>query len=202
MRLTLHPEYPQPRKLEQVVDFIRRGEVVAYPTDTGYALGCDMNQRKAVEHLFRFTQRPKNKPGTLLSANFKQVSQFCYISDHAYRVVRRVLPGPYTLILEATKAVPRHLRGKRKEVGIRIPDNPVALALLEQWGSPFLNVTAYNFSEQYLDDPLDIERFYGKQLGCIVDVDLVTEKPSTIVDLTQNPPEVLREGTGDPEVFF
>jgi tRNA threonylcarbamoyl adenosine modification protein (Sua5/YciO/YrdC/YwlC family) len=202
MLLSFDDRHPQPRKIQRIVELLRDGEIISYPTDTGYGLGCDMNQKKAVEKLFLITQRPKNKPGALLAKEFKQVSEYCYIGDVAYRVARRVLPGPYTLILEASKAVPRHLQGKRKEVGIRIPDHPIILAVLEDFGTPLLNVTANDHLGQYLDDPLLIEQRYGKHLGAVVDAGLIPENPSTIVDLTGSIPEVLRLGVGDPEVFF
>ncbi len=202
MLLVLNEHHPQPRKLQRAMEILQEGEILCYPTDTGYGLGCDMNQRKAVEKLYRITNRPKNKPGALLASSFKQVSQYCYIGDIAYRVAKRVLPGPYTLILQATKEVPRHLQGKRKEVGIRIPDHPVILGILELMGTPLLNVTANDLSGQYIDDPREIEDLYGKLIGAVIDAEILPENPSTIVDLTTATPEVLRLGVGDPGVFF
>lgn len=202
MLLALNPHHPQPRKLQKAVDLIRAGEIVVYPTDTGYGMGCDPFQLKTVERMFRLLNRPKNKPAALLCSSFKQVAQYCVIGDSAYRTARRIFPGPYTLILRATKQVPRPLQGKRKEVGIRVPDHNVILHLLELHDGPLLNLSVVDSEGVYLDDPIEIEQRWGKHLGCVIDADLIPEDPSTVVDWTGREAEVLRVGQGDPEIFM
>lgn len=201
MLLVIHPEHPAPRKISKVADLLRRGEIIAYPTDTGYGLGCDPFQRKTVERMFRILNLPDKKRASLLCSDFKQIAKYGYISDTAYRTARRIFPGPYTLILQATKAIPRPLHGKRKEVGIRVPDSPIVLAILEELGAPLLNVTVRDTHGEYMDDPHEIEATYRKHIGAVIDADLVAENPSTVVDLTSDYPEVIRVGQGDPSIF-
>lgn len=203
MLLVIDPGYPQPRKLQKAVDLLKAGMLVCYPTDTGYGIGCDPHQHRAVEALVGLWPfRSEKKPGSLLACDFKQISRYCYIGDQAFRVAKRTMPGPYTLILEATKEVPRTLHGKRKEVGIRIPDHPIALGLLELMGSPILNITAQDHRGEYLDDPHAIDSIFEGKLAAVIDCDIVPENPSTVIDLTGPQPEVLRVGAGDPDVFL
>lgn len=202
MLLSIHPEHPQPRKVARAADLIRDGQILAYPTDTGYGLGCDPFQRKTVERLFRLLSLPDRKRASLLCKDFKQMAVYGYISDFVYRKARKVFPGPYTLIVEATKAIPKPLRGKRREVGIRVPNQNVLLALLEELDSPILNVTARDFQGEYLDDPHEIESVYRKSLGAVIDGDLLPESSSTVIDLTGDYPEVVRLGQGDPDIFL
>ncbi len=202
MLLLMNIDHPQPRKIAKAAELIRAGEILCYPTDTGYGLGCDPHQLKTVEKLFRMGNRSKEKPASLLCSNFKQIAQYAYIDDTSFRVAKRVLPGPYTLILKATKVVARRLHGKRKEVGIRYPNHPVVLALIEELGTPILNITARAPDGHYLDDPHEIDRIWGKQLGAVIGGDLLPKSPSTVIDLTGDEPEILRVGQGDPDVFF
>lgn len=202
MRLMLNVDHPQPHKIAKAVDLLRAGELLCYPTDTGYGIGCDPHQPKAVERLFRLYNRPKNKRASLLCNDFKQISKYAYVDDQTFRAAKRALPGPYTLILKATKMVSKALHGKRKEVGIRVPDHPVVLALVDAFGAPILNVTARDFSKNYLDDPYDIEDILGAHLGAVIDCEILPEAPSTVVDFTQPEPEVLRVGQGDPDAFL
>lgn len=201
MLLVIHPEHPEPRKIEHAASLIRDGHILAYPTDTGYGFGCDPFQRKAVERMFWMLSLPDNKLASFLCADFKQLAQYGYISDHVYRVARRIFPGPYTLILEATKEIPKTLRGKRKEVGIRVPNHPIPLALITALEVPLLNVSARDLQGDYLDDPHQIDEIYRKQLGAVIDGDLLPENPSTVIDLTGDSPQVIRVGQGDPDVF-
>ncbi|TNE48244.1 MAG: threonylcarbamoyl-AMP synthase [Deltaproteobacteria bacterium] len=202
MLLSVHPEYPQMRKIVRAAQYLKDGEIVAYPTDTGYGLGCDPFQRKTVERMFRLLNLPDTKYASLLCKDFKQMAVYGYISDYVYRKARKVFPGPYTLIVEATKAIPKPLRGKRREVGIRVPNNNVTLALIEELEGPILNVTARDFQGEYMDDPHVIESVYRKSLGAVVDCDLIPESSSTVMDLTGEFPEVVRLGQGDPDIFL
>jgi tRNA threonylcarbamoyl adenosine modification protein (Sua5/YciO/YrdC/YwlC family) len=188
--------------LKRAAEILAKGGLLCYPTETGYGIGCDMYQRKTVERLFRLTNRPKNKPASLLCKDFKQVSQFGYINNVYFRIARRIFPGPYTLVLEATKEVPRHLHGKRREVGIRVPSNPVIMGILEEMENPIMNVAARTFEGEYIDDPHVIEHVWRNELGAVIDCDLLQEDPSTVVDLTGDVAEILREGQGDPNVFL
>lgn len=202
MLLVLNIDHPQPHKIAKAAELIRKGEILCYPTDTGYGLGCDPHQLKSVERLFRMRNRPKKKPASLLFADFKQLAQYAHIGNQGFRAAKHALPGPYTLILQAGKQVARKLHGKRREVGARMPDHPVVIALLEHLGMPLLNVTARDSLGSYLGDPHDIERMLGKQLGAVIDGGIIPENPSTVIDMTSETAEVLRVGQGDPDAFL
>jgi tRNA threonylcarbamoyl adenosine modification protein (Sua5/YciO/YrdC/YwlC family) len=152
--------------------------------------------------MFKLLNRSKKKPAALLCSDFKQVSEYCYFSDWAFRIAKRIFPGPYTLILKATKQVPRPLQSKRKEVGIRVPNHNVVLQLIEMLETPLLNLTVHDSEGNYFDDPHEIEDTWGKHLGAVVDGDLIPEMPSTVVDMTGDAPEILRIGHGDPDIFM
>ena len=196
------PNIPSPAKSKRPRNCSEQAKFFVIPRTQDTVWGCDPHQPKAVTQLFRMINRPKNKPASLLCNSFKQVAQYGYIDDQSYRAAKRALPGPYTLILKASKLVARSLHGKQKEVGIRYPDHSVVLALIEALQSPLLNVSARDPNENYLDDPREIEQIWGRHLAAVIDCDLLPESPSTMIDLTQDFPEVLRVGQGDPDAFL
>jgi len=194
MRLPINSCHPEPRKIERAVDIMRRGGVIAYPTDTVYGLGCDIFDKKAVESIYRMKRMEKDQLLSFVCPSISAVSRYAIVEDWAHRILRSLLPGPYTFILRPTREVPKVLRMKRKTVGIRIPDHPVALALVEALGHPVASSSASLDGEQFVD-PADIdERFPGVDL--VLDAEDMGVVPSTIVDLSGDQPEVVRMGAG------
>lgn len=201
MLLFVDSRYPQPRKIRRAADILRSRGLLSYPTDTIYGIGCDPFERKAVEALFAMRNRPNWKPASLLCSDLKMMARYAIMTDEAHRAIRRVIPGPYTFIFRATPDVPRSLTGKRKQVGIRVPDNNIVLSLIEELGAPILNVSARDREGVYLEDPRETERIWGRSLGAVIDGELLPPRESTVIDLTDRHPEVLREGLGDPSLF-
>ncbi|MGD8861067.1 MAG: L-threonylcarbamoyladenylate synthase [Myxococcales bacterium] len=194
MLLEINAEHPEPRKIQRAVEVMRRGEVIAYPTDTVFGLGCDIREKRAVERIYRMKGMDKSQLLSFICADLSDIARYAYVSDYAYRIMRRCLPGPYTFVLQATREVPKVLRQQRKTVGIRIPDSPVAVALARELGSPVASTSA-SIDGEVLLDPREIdERFSDVEL--VLDTGHSGLEPSTVVDLSGDEPEVLREGAG------
>ena len=142
MLLEINPQNPQQRKINQAVQVLNRGGVIAYPTDTIYGIGCDIMNKKAIERVYQIKRWPKNKPFSFLCSDLKNISQYAKVSNYAYKTMKRLLPGPYTFILEGSKQVPKMMLTKRKTAGIRVPDNAICLSLVHAMGNPLLSTTA------------------------------------------------------------
>lgn len=199
----MHPENPQPRLIKQAAEAILAGEVLAYPTDSGYALGCLLTNRNAVETLRRLRGVDEKHPFTLLCHSISEVAQYCLLNDQAFKIFKAYTPGPYTFILPATKKVPKPAQGqKRKEVGIRLPEHPIVNALVQAVGTPILSTTLWlAFDEKPISDPLEIAHKTRGEVGLILDGGISNDSPSTIVDLMGSQPLVIRKGLGDPSPF-
>lgn len=194
MRLEIHPQHPEPRKIERAVDALQGGAVIAYPTDTVYALGCDIFERKSLDRIYKMKRMDKHHPVAFACPDLGDIARYAVVNDRAYRLMRRLLPGPYTFILPATREVPRVLMMKRKTVGIRVPHNEVALELVRRLGHPIVTSSAAIDGEQ-LNDPAEIaEKF--PEVDLILDAGWGGFDPSTVVDLSGNEPNVIREGAG------
>lgn len=194
MRLQLHGDHPDPRKIRQAVECLRRGEVIAYPTDTVYGLGVDAGQRKAVDRLYAVKRMPKDQPLAFLCADLSDIARYAIVEKDAYRIMKRLTPGPYVFILEATREVPRMLMMKRKTVGIRVPAHPVPRALGAELGGPIVSTSA-TWDGEVLNDPEDIDARF-KPLGMVLDAGWGSLEPSTVLDLSRGGLEVVREGAG------
>ena len=197
MLLTVNPENPQPRLIHQVCESLRGGGVIAYPTDTTYGLGCDIFSRQGVRTIYQIKQRDARKPFSFICADLADVSRYAHVSNLAFRIMKRHLPGPYTFVLEATRVVPDSLVTRQKTVGIRIPDDQIALDIVRELGHPLVTTSANLAGEAPLHDPYDIEQQLGRQLDLVVDGGIRLGDPSTIVSLIDDRIEVLREGSGD-----
>ncbi|MEN8199923.1 MAG: L-threonylcarbamoyladenylate synthase [Thermodesulfobacteriota bacterium] len=203
MLLAINPENPQQRLIQQVVDRLRRGAVICYPTDTGYGIGCDFSSQKAIKRVMLIKNRPKGKPFSFMCCDLKDISSYAHVSNTAYRLLKKNLPGPYTFVLPGTKLVPKAMATKQKTVGIRVPENPICRMLLETLGSPIINTSLpYGDDEVGAADPYDIEQLFGKRVDLVIDGGSVYPDPSSIIDLTGDYPEVLREGKGDVTPFL
>jgi len=197
MILHINPINPQARLIRSAVQKLREGEVIAFPTDTVYGLGCSLLEKKAMERLYQIKRVDAGHPMSLLCSDLKHLSVFAHVSTPAYKVMRHLLPGPYTFVLPATREVPKLMLRKQRTVGIRVPANTVIHDLVIELGHPIISTSA-----ELLDDGLfltaeDIEERLGKQLGCVIDGGILTDERSTVIDLTNEEPAVVRWGKGE-----
>jgi tRNA threonylcarbamoyl adenosine modification protein (Sua5/YciO/YrdC/YwlC family) len=194
MILEIHRQHPEPRKIQRAVDVLKKDGLVAYPTDTVYGLGCDITSKKAVERIYQTKRMKPDQPLAMICPDLGEIAKYGMVTDRAYRLMRRLTPGPYCFILEATREAPRILQMKRKTVGIRIPHDEVALAIVRALGNPIVSTTASNDGDA-LGDPHEIaERFPGVDL--VLDGGAGGLTPTTVLDLTGPEIVVVREGAG------
>src|SRR5437867_11297770 len=190
------PRHPQPRHIQRAHTGLQDGGIVSCPTDTYYALGCDAFQKKAMERLALLKRRDGKKPFAFLCADLGDVAKYGIVSNESYRLMRRLLPGPYTIILDATRLVPRTALTRQRQVGVRVPDAPVATALVRGLGHPLATTSASLPGEEPLIDAADIQEHLGHGIDLILDGGVTLNEPSTVLDLTGPAPVVLREGKG------
>ncbi len=199
--LSVHPVTPQARHVRRAADVLRNDGVIVYPTDTVYGLGCDITNKHAVERIVRIKGRDPKKPMSFVCADLTHISRYARVSNFAYRILKRFLPGPYTFVLEASREVPRLLLTKQKTVGIRIPDHPVCLGLVKELGNPILSTSANPSGADPLNRPEEIQRVLGSQVDLILECGVLPRVPSTVVSLVGERVRVLREGAGDASFF-
>ncbi|MEW9798343.1 L-threonylcarbamoyladenylate synthase [Alteromonas sp. CYL-A6] len=199
----IHPDNPQPRLLKQAAELIRQGEVVVYPTDSGYAIGCQMEDKKALDQICRIRDIGKDHNFTLMCRDMSELSIYAKVDNVAFRQIKNNTPGPYTFILKATREVPRRLQNpKRKTIGIRVPDNQIALKLLETLDEPLMSTSLILPGNTMAEsDPDVIRDQLEKQVGLIIHGGYLGEHPTTIVDLSEGEPVILRTGSGDTTPF-
>ncbi|MGY6089616.1 L-threonylcarbamoyladenylate synthase [Avibacterium paragallinarum] len=201
----IHPENPQPRLINQAVDILKRGGVIVYPTDSGYALGCMLGDKHAMDRIVQIRQLPENHNFTLVCSDLSELSTYATVNNVAYRLIKNNTPGRYTFILTATKEVPRRLMtSKRKTIGLRVPDNQIALALLNTLGDPILSCSLMLLGEAFItqSDPEEIRDRLEHQVDLIINGGYLGQEPTTVVDLTENTPVILREGSGSISPFI
>lgn len=199
----IHPVSPQPRYIQRAVEIIREGGVVAYPTDTTYALGCQIGDRAAIERIRRIRQLGEKHNFTLACRDLSAIATYAKVNNQNYRLLKAFTPGPYTFILPATREVPRMLQHpKRKTIGIRVPDDVVSLALLAELGEPLMTTSLILPGDELpMTDPQEIRDRLERQLDLIIDSGAGGLEPSSVVDLAGDAPEVIRHGAGDTHVF-
>jgi len=200
MLLEINPHHPEPRKIRQAVDALEAGEVIAYPTDTVYGLGCDLFNKRAVSKLYQIKGMDKGQKLAFVCQDLSDISKYAVMHDSAYRVMKEFLPGPYCFILESTREVPKIVHWPRKTVGIRVPDNPVAQALCRELGRPIISSTAARHGEIPHLDPAEIDQEF-KGLGLVLDAGAGGTVPTSIIDLTGDEPKIIREGAGEVSGF-
>jgi tRNA threonylcarbamoyl adenosine modification protein (Sua5/YciO/YrdC/YwlC family) len=195
MMLPINATHPEPRKIDKALEVLRKGGLIAYPTGTVYGLGCDIMNKKAIEKVYRVKGIDKKKPLSFLCHDLSDLARYARVDDAAYRIMKRLVPGPYTFVLEATKEVPRLVLSKRNTVGIRVPDHAVALALLKGLGHPIISTSA-TFNGEMLMNAESIQEHYNG-VDLILDAGPADNKPSTILAISENGEiDVLREGAG------
>lgn len=197
MLLEINPDNPQPRLIARVVEILKNGGVVAYPTDTTYGIGCSIFSKKGLERIYQVKQRERKKPFSFICADMSEIARYARVSNYAFKQLRRLLPGPYTFVLEANSVVPDLLTTKQRTVGIRIPDNKICLAIVRELGAPIVTTSANLSGEEPIGNPWVVEHELGKLLDLVVDGGDLTADVSSVVSLIGDSPEVLRKGVGD-----
>ncbi|MEX2131175.1 MAG: L-threonylcarbamoyladenylate synthase [Pseudohongiellaceae bacterium] len=202
--LQVHPLNPEPRVLRQASRVLREGGVIVYPTDSTYALGCHIGDKQALERIRRLRKLDDRHNFTLVCKDLSSLASYALVSNSAYRILKAYTPGPYTFILKATPEVPRRLmHPKRKTVGLRVPDNIVAQGLLAEFGEPIMSTSLLLPDEQeQISDPYEIRLKLGKHVDLILDAGACGLNPTTMIDLVEGVPKVLRIGKGDPAPFM
>lgn len=202
--LQIHPENPQQRLIEQAADIVRRGGIMAYPTDSAYALGCHLGDKTALDRIRKMRQLDKHHNFTLMCRDLSELATYARVDNQVFRLLKNHTPGAFTFILPGTSEVPRRLmHPKRKTIGLRVPDNPIALALLEALGEPLMSSSLLLPGHTLpLSDPEDIRDALDNQLELIIDGGNCGFEPTTVVDLTGPLPQVTRQGKGDASPFI
>jgi len=200
---SMHPETPQARLTQQAVSIIRQGGVVVYPTDSAYALGCQLGDKKAVDRIRRIRSLREDHNFTLMCRDLSQLGTYARVDNAVYRLIRHATPGPYTFILEATREVPKRLvQPKRKTIGLRVPAHPIPRALLDVLNEPLMSVTLQMPGDEFpLTDPYDIRDQLAHQDDLVIDGGFCGLEPTSVVDLTGAEPQILRRGLGDVSDF-
>jgi tRNA threonylcarbamoyl adenosine modification protein (Sua5/YciO/YrdC/YwlC family) len=198
----LHPDTPQQRYINKAVKILREGGVIIYPTDTVYGIGCDIFNKVALERIFAIKNDGVTKLFSFVCSDLKDIAKYAKVSDYAYRTMKHLLPGPYTFILPAVKQVPKKLWSKRKTVGIRIPKHSVTLKLVAELGNPIISTSTTNRKGDLILDPVEIRSIFQSQVDLMISQGALSGKPSSIIDLSGETPEVVREGAGDVSMFL
>ena len=202
MILEINPQHPEPRKIKQVVEVLANGGIIAYPTDTYYGIGCDLFNKASIEKIYQLKRRSHVEPFSFICSDLKNISEYAQVTNYAYKTMKRLLPGPYTFVLEGSRLVPKIMLTKRQTLGIRVPDNAICLAIVQDLGHPVITTSATNpETKGILSTPQEIKEKLGHAIDLIIDGGAVPGKPSSVISLIGDSPEVLREGSGDVSIF-
>lgn len=201
MLIEINPQNPQARLIQKVVEILKRGGIIAYPTDTYYGIGCDIMNKKAIQKIYQLKQRNKSKPFSFICSGLKNISDYAKVSNYAYKTMKRLLPGPYTFVLEGSKLVPKIMLTNRKTAGIRVPDNPICLALVEELENPIITTSATMPDGTIFHDPSLIHDFFYPRIDVVIDGGPVPGRPSSVISLIKDIPIVIRKGLGDVSIF-
>ena len=193
---------PQTRLISKAADILASGGIIVYPTDTVYGLGCDIFNKKAIQKIYQIKGKSFKQPLSFIVPNLKQISQYALVSNKAYRIMRKLLPGPYTFVLQASRLAPKRISSvNKKTVGIRIPNNQVCISILKEFSNPIISTSANISGEDVLSDPYDIKETIGHSVDLIIDCGVSGNMASTVIDLTQEEPVILRMGSGEFNLF-
>lgn len=195
MIISINPENPQQRLIDRISDILDKGGIIAYPTDTFYGIGCDLYNKKGIQLIYKLKNRPLTQPFSIICDSLKGISKYAQVTNYAYKTMRRLLPGPYTFILEGTKLVPKIMLTKRKTVGIRVPDNNICLNIVQTLGRPIISTSAE------IENPSLINEKYSSSIRIVIDGGPLHPNPSSVISLIGDVPEVIREGKGDISSF-
>jgi tRNA threonylcarbamoyl adenosine modification protein (Sua5/YciO/YrdC/YwlC family) len=195
----VHPSHPQPRRIAEIVEEIRRGGLIAYPTDSSYAFGCHIGDKRAIDRIRGIRKTDKHHNFTLVCSDLSEISTYARVDNWAYRLLRSLTPGPYTFVLQATRQVPKRLQNpKRRTIGLRVPDHPVVQAILKELGEPIMSSTLLMpGADLPLNDAFEIEEKIGDRIEMIVNAGPAGIEPTSVIDLSGGSVRILREGRGD-----
>ena len=191
MLLAINADNPQKRLINKVVEVLDQGRLIIYPTDTFYGIGCDLFNKRSITRIYQLKKRPLTKPFSFVCADLKDISLYAKVSNNAYRIMKRSLPGPYTFILEGTRLVPKLMLASRRTVGIRVPNNKICSSIVKGLGRPIISTSVT------LADPSEIHDTYASFVGIVIDGGVISYEPSTVISLVDDNPEVIREGKGE-----
>ena len=198
----LHPQSPQIRYINKAVEVLKKGGVIIYPTDTLYGIGCDIFNKAALDRIFQIKNDGISKLFSFVCSDLKDISKYAKVSDSAYKIMKKLLPGPYTFILPASKLVPKTLWTKRQTVGIRVPNHQVTLALVKELGNPIISTSTTNRKGEVIVNPEEIQNIFTHSVDLMLGSGNLLGKPSSIIDLSNETPEIIREGAGDTSLFL
>lgn len=201
MLIEINPKNPQGRQIRRSVEILRSGGTIAYPTDTYYGIGCDILNKKAIQKIYQLKQRNKSKPFSFICSDLKNISHYANVSNYAYKTMKRLLPGPYTFILEGSRLVPKIMLTKRKTAGIRVPNHMICLALVKELGNPIITTSATKPDGTIINEPSFIHDFFRSRIDVVIDGGPVPGKPSSVISFIDDVPEVIRRGMGDVSIF-
>jgi len=200
--LELHPETPQIRYINRAVEVLRKGGVIIYPTDTVYGLGCDIYNHEAVKRIYEIKNESETKLFSFICPDLKDISKYAKVSDYSYKIMKKLVPGPFTFVLPAAKEVPKKLWTKRKTVGIRIPDSQIALMLAKELGNPIISTSTTTRLGKRLSNPREIQAIFDFNVDLMLSDGIQANESSSIIDLSGDEPEIIRKGAGDLSVFY
>lgn len=197
----LHPETPQQRFINKAIEVLRDGGIIIYPTDTVYGFGCDIFNHEAVQKIYDIKHEAGTKLFSFICPDLKDIAKYAKVSDYAYKMMKKHIPGPYTFVLPAAKEVPKKIWTKRKTVGIRVPDHDVALQLARELGNPILSTSVTTRKGELLYNPDEIKTIFNAQVNLMLSSGALTGSPSSVIDLSGEEVEIIREGAGDISLF-
>jgi tRNA threonylcarbamoyl adenosine modification protein (Sua5/YciO/YrdC/YwlC family) len=200
--LSINSQNPQMRLIRKAVDVLRQGGIIIYPTDTVYGLGCDLSNKKGIERIYELKRRNRKQPLSFICSDLKHISQYAKVTDYAYKTMKRLLPGPYTFILEASRLVPKIILPKRSTTGIRVPDNQICLDLIKELGQPIISTSVKAADGEDLGAPYEIEERFGRIVDLIIDGGIIIPEPSSVISLVDDNIEIIRNGKGDVSAFL
>jgi tRNA threonylcarbamoyl adenosine modification protein (Sua5/YciO/YrdC/YwlC family) len=201
MLIEINPKNPQMRHIRRVAALLKEGGIIAYPTDTVYGIGCDILNKKAIQRVYQIKQRSKSIPFSFICSDLKNISHYAKVSNYAYKTMRRLLPGPYTFVLEGSRLVPEIMLTRRKTAGIRVPDHAICLSLVKELGNPVITTSATTPDGSILHDPSLIHDFFRSRIDVVIDGGVVSGQPSSVISLIDDTPEIIRKGQGDVSLF-
>lgn len=202
MLLSINSQNPQMRLIKKAADILRDGGIIIYPTDTVYGLGCDLSNKRGIEKIYELKKRNRKQPLSFVCSDLRHISEYAKVTDYAYKTMRRLLPGAYTFILEASRLVPKIILPKRSTTGIRVPDNQICLALVRELGQPIISTSVKTEQGETLGDPSVIKEYFGRMVDLIIDGGIIMPQPSSVISLVDDNIEIIRIGKGDISAFL